>query len=237
MKISKLFHWLYALLMLLPAFFVGGRMAYTIFNKNAKDSYTGTKVNASDFVQVSFDDLVVNKTYRVSMINTDDSMTTTRIYVSNFKNYTLNIEYNEVTEMVLYKTSASYIVGLVNGVYSYFINGNMVEFTFVGYNVKGTSINYANFEEVFFNDNYYLDNAFDYSMAQLNELPLFSWAKDSFIVEPFQYITGLFGVPANSPISTLLSYWCAISIIWLVFDLLMYVPLLVHRWIDKGVLE
>ena len=41
MKVSKLFHWLYALLMLLPAFFVGGRMAYTIFNKNAKDSYSG----------------------------------------------------------------------------------------------------------------------------------------------------------------------------------------------------
>ena len=35
----------------------------------------------------------------------------------------------------------------------------------------------------------------------------------------------------------LLTYWTCISIIWLVFDVFMYVPLLVHRWIDKAKLE
>ena len=82
-----------------------------------------------------------------------------------------------------------------------------------------------------------LDNAFIYSVNQLNEVPLFSWAKTSFLVAPFQYIGALFGVPNDSPITTLMSYWLDISIIWLVFDLIMYVPLLVHRWLDKGVLE
>lgn len=38
-------------------------------------------------------------------------------------------------------------------------------------------------------------------------------------------------------IITLLTYWTCISIIWLVFDVFMYVPLLVHRWIDKAKLE
>lgn len=38
-------------------------------------------------------------------------------------------------------------------------------------------------------------------------------------------------------IVSMLSYWTIVSIIYLIFDVLMYVPLLVHRWIDKARLE
>lgn len=82
-----------------------------------------------------------------------------------------------------------------------------------------------------------LDNIFIDSVNNLNTLTLFSWASTSFLVAPFQYISNIFGVPSNSPLLTMLSYWLDISIIWLVFDLIMYVPLLVHRWLDKGVIE
>ena len=40
MKISKLFHWLYAFVMFLPVFFIGVRCGYVMLNKNAKDSYS-----------------------------------------------------------------------------------------------------------------------------------------------------------------------------------------------------
>lgn len=46
----------------------------------------------------------------------------------------------------------------------------------------------------------------------------------------------MFGLESEF-IGLLLSYWTSISIIWLVFDVFMYVPLLVHRWIDKAKLE
>lgn len=82
-----------------------------------------------------------------------------------------------------------------------------------------------------------LDNMFIDSLNNLNTLSIFSWASTSFLIAPFNYISNLFGVPTGSPISTLLSYWLDISIIWLVFDLIMYVPLLVHRWLDKGILD
>ena len=78
---------------------------------------------------------------------------------------------------------------------------------------------------------------FSDSVNNLNTDLLFSWASTSFLISPFQYIANLFGVPSTSPILTLLSYWLDISIIWLVFDLIMYIPLLVHRWLDKGILE
>lgn len=94
---------------------------------------------------------------------------------------------------------------------------------------------------VIFNENavssWSLDNVFIESINNINSVSLFSWASSSFLVAPFQYISDLFGVPSGSPITTLLSYWLDISIIWLVFDLIMYIPLLVHRWLDKGIVE
>ena len=123
MKISKLFHWLYAIIMLLPVFYIASRCLYVIFNKNA---------------------------------------------------------------------------------------------------VVTTGV---------------IDNVFIDSVNNINTITLFSWATNTFINAPFEYITDLFGIASNSPINTLLSYWLSISLIWLVFDLLMYVPLLVHRWLDKGIIE
>ena len=35
MKIKKLFHWLYAILMMLPVFYILSRCLFVIFNKNA----------------------------------------------------------------------------------------------------------------------------------------------------------------------------------------------------------
>lgn len=78
---------------------------------------------------------------------------------------------------------------------------------------------------------------FYYSVNQVSTNALFSWANTSFLVSAFEYIGNIFGVPSGSPLYTFFSYWLDISIIWLVFDVIMYVPLLVHRWLDKGVIE
>jgi len=94
---------------------------------------------------------------------------------------------------------------------------------------------------VIFNDNatasFDLIDTFVESVNSINTIGLFSWAQTSFLVAPFQYIGDLFGLPTSSPVLTLFSYWLDISIMWLVFDVIMYVPLLVHRWLDKGIIE
>lgn len=82
-----------------------------------------------------------------------------------------------------------------------------------------------------------LDTMFIDSVNNLNTELLFSWATNSFLNAPILYITDLFGIPQTSPIITLLSYWLSISILWLVYDVIMYVPLLTHRWLDKGIIE
>lgn len=94
---------------------------------------------------------------------------------------------------------------------------------------------------VIFNENasatFDLMNTFTESLNNLNTNALFSWAQSSFLIAPFTYIGDLFGLPNSSPILTLMSYWLDVSIIWLVFDVIMYLPLLIHRWLDKGVIE
>lgn len=69
------------------------------------------------------------------------------------------------------------------------------------------------------------------------DLPIFNWSYDSFLNVPLQYLGDLFGIPQYSSVLAPMSYWLAISVIWLVFDVVMYVPLLAHRWIDKARIE
>lgn len=61
------------------------------------------------------------------------------------------------------------------------------------------------------------------------------------ILHVYEYLVEtIFGVEAYSwgpNICRLLTYWTIISIVYLIFDVLMYVPLLVHRWIDKARVE
>lgn len=85
--------------------------------------------------------------------------------------------------------------------------------------------------------NYNIYDMFYYAVSEVNTMSLFSWARNTFLAQPILYITDLFNMPSNHEVITLLCYWLSISIIWLVFDLIMYVPLLVHRWLDKGVIE
>ena len=87
-----------------------------------------------------------------------------------------------------------------------------------------TMLDTTNYYDVFYN-----------AVDNVRDSVLFSWCNTSFLSTPITYISNLFGMPQNSPIITFLSYWLNISIIWLVFDVIMYIPLLTHRWLDKGI--
>ena len=53
MKISKLFHWLYAIVMLLPIFAIGITCGYAMFNKNAFQSYYGETINDKEKEEIT----------------------------------------------------------------------------------------------------------------------------------------------------------------------------------------
>lgn len=62
------------------------------------------------------------------------------------------------------------------------------------------------------------------------------------ICRVYMYLFGnVFGFDLNNDIfmvlGSMFTYWTCISIIWLIFDVFMYVPLLVHKWIDRAKVE
>lgn len=76
--------------------------------------------------------------------------------------------------------------------------------------------------------------------SQINEISFTNSGLTSSIKDVYQYLVdNLFGITEDYQyhIVRLLTYWTSISIIWLIFDVFMYVPLLCHRWIDKAKIE
>lgn len=74
----------------------------------------------------------------------------------------------------------------------------------------------------------------------LNEVTFSNGSLTETILNVYEYLCStIFGLTDDYlyHVPRLLTYWTCISIIWLVFDVFMYVPLLVHRWIDKAKLE
>lgn len=246
MKISKLFHWLYASIMLMPIFAIGTKCLYVALNKNAKDSYSESPVEEIVYTDVYYtnEDYYFNKSgsyvmNSTPMIKVDFIQLTTNNTdaQSYFNNNQSNIKY---FRLIYYATNQIRL-------YFYDINQTQLDYNtirdtnslFMYFTTRenGSFNNDNLFYQIRYNDYSYLDNVFYYAVDEIKDQPIFSWANDSFINQPITYIGGLFGLQSDSAIYTLLSYWLSISIIWLTFDLLMYVPLLVHRWIDKGVLE
>ena len=73
-----------------------------------------------------------------------------------------------------------------------------------------------------------VDNYFNYDNV-FNFGSLYSWLELSFFngTAPMGFFV----------FWHLLIYWLLTSLLWLLFDVLMYVPMLIHRWLDKAALS
>lgn len=254
MKISKLFHWLYAVLMFLPVFAIGTTCLINTFNMSAKEEsevvykYETNEVNSSE-------DLIEGNIYKFNLNNIDFPTTTNYAKVEYLQIETLSS--SATSNQNLFNTSYYSQIGFFN--YNgttriYFLNNssngnifyntsNIINIDIV-YNdtLLINNITYNNFSKcenlpIESVNSKNISNTFYKAIEQVENSTLFNWAYDSFLVVPFTSIFTLFGVPTNSVIMLMLSYWLSISLIWLVFDLVMYLPNLVHSWIDKGGIE
>ena len=285
MKISKLFHWLYALVMLLPIFAIGTSCLISTFNMASKEETEITYKYETNEVN-NITDLQINKLYHYDTLSLSDFYSDDEeyyydlyIYFAHFNTPTLYIDGPYLDEILNEgilederNTMSMYLVKPEGVDYllcslTYFYNNDIyvaigdlysdqMTFNDVDFFIKDIdSLNTFKEEYIEYNDNILptastyneilsvethnvsAQDVFYNSVDKVVQSPLFNWAYDSFLVAPFSFIVNLFSMPTNSVIVELLSYWLAISIIWLVFDLIMYIPLLVHRWLDKGVLE
>ena len=230
------------MVMFLPLFAIGASCLYVIFNKNAYLSYYGETINEDINNEVSYTGLHFNNRYKFSndigytsispreYIYTDYVV----VYGNNVLTYdnitSIQLSSSETTTYIALYNDGNYITAFTTELRSY-----VFEFNYIGQ--QDLNLFPYQFYSIEYNDYSYLDNVFYYSCEQFKSYTLFNWAKSSFLAQPITYITNLFGMDSDNFVIYLLSYWLDISIIWLTFDLVMYVPLLVHRWLDKGVLE
>lgn len=257
MKISKLFHWLYAILMLLPfAFFVPSCLYYCFNKYSTNENVTEITYKYESNNVYSNSDLIEGHVYRFHFEGAQPSFEC-RVLFGEILEVNV-LEYVELYTSSYNVTALSYTpyyYFLSNRFYAYAIGDTLsvayqdvseIDMIVTYKGMTGTFDNlYTFFEYTDFNvvDSVTNDvedtipNKINTSWNSVWDLPIFSWCKNSFVTIPFSYITGLFGVLPNSSINYVFTYFASMSIIWLVFDVILYVPLLVHRWLDKGIVE
>lgn len=252
-KISKLFHLLYAALLLAPVFAVGVSCVQTAFTGTGfvaeeRDFYTEKNSIAQNFmVDGQWYNLDISRSsenwgygsFYDSQILLWEETTSTPIYFSNFD--TLVLQYLE--------THSGMTISLENSLPTLsntFDLGSIYKFAFCpGYWEGDTVItlridtSISDIEKVLpviGNEEGYQD-IFYTSVGKVAKSDWFNWAQNSFIGDGFRYMGNIFGMPTDNPFYTFTCYWCAISILWLIFDVVMYVPKLAHRWLDRGAIE
>ena len=160
MKISKLFHWLYAILMLLPAFAIGVTCAYAIFNKNAYQSYAGKTLNESEYQHISVNNMEIGKDYYVITPTTYTFTTTqsnTQFIVSDVYLNDTQKNVNELRFYVINNNTTLSIQGIGTDGFIYQSNGTQtLKFRFNG--VNGTY--YINQIEQILYDKVYVTSTF-----------------------------------------------------------------------------
>lgn len=253
-KISKLFHLLYANLLLAPVFAVGVTCAQTAFTGNGLVAENNVIYTDTDSIHV--EDTKPDIWYNLNLNSIGDwgygELTDFDIFVVDNNSleqpymltnlYTGWFEYDSQTQhMKAYyespQSSSSSWFYLENFAYFAFrYRGSFTTEEQTNYPIN-TDIKYL--EEnlpVYALDKGYQD-VFYTSVDTVSQSPFFNWAEKSFIGDGFRYMGNIFGMPTDNPFYTFTCYWCAISILWLIFDVVMYVPKLAHRWLDKGAIE
>lgn len=273
MKISKLFHWLYAALMFLPLMFFLPSVLYYSLNKYATNTET-TTINykyKSNEVN-SLDDVIVGNIYDFNISGSADEFCNDLadiqfellyIYNYDFTKYQIELDENYILSSVessnvdvlwkiksswysyidLYFSSDGYLISntfnmpLDTETFNLHAIVKVLDKTGLISSLFISQTDYNEIESVSVNTNDTITDKVNRAFEGIFDLPLFSWTKTTFVSNAFIYIGGLFGIASTNPIVYLFGYWLSISLCWLVFDLMIYVPNLAHRWLDKGAIE
>lgn len=218
---------LFSIVMLLPFFSVLTRSLYVICNKNAYQSYSGTASGEYELVDslVAGEDYTFNKPYSENFqFNGDIYVDITNFATSNtgLENFYLNNS-DSINRLVFtITTNTGSKMELYNGTtyLDYWtIQPNMslfIEFTATANATLTDNTNIRQYSVT----NSTLDNAFEYSLNELENKDLFSWTKNTGTYTAINAMCT--GLEMQMPvIPVILTYWFLISVIYLVLDIVI----------------
>lgn len=223
---------IFAVVMLAPFFAVLSRCMYVTFNKNAKDSYSLLQNNEYQLVD---NQVTLKNNYMYMFTNNRDVYNTTslqRVYCTNFvaiSGFTNGDIPNNVTYFRVYYNSNNqvYTLHLHGDTDNYpslgtYANPSNKQFTFESTSEQ-TNTNYlTNIQLIQFGTQNTLDNAFEYSVNQLNEMQIFNWTTNTAIYTPINSMCSDLGFTQNdNVIALLLTYWAINTAIYIIFDIVI----------------
>ena len=236
---------IFGILMLAPFFSVLSRCLYVTCNKNAKDSYSDSYVKQVNEI-TALSNVIDNETYYVNNINiTQDypvysvGILYKSIDINVYETFGFSTTLNIVGfQLVRYQNNANafYTIPyyldndnvLQTGAQNWSGNGRtLTSFTYVADRTLSTANTYWKmtgstkmYNYVVLHDT--LDNAFEYSVNQLTQTPIFNWVQNTAIYTPVNAMTTGLGFDSNNNIvALLLTYWAILTAVYVLFDIII----------------
>lgn len=233
-KLTKLLKvGIFSLVMLAPFMAIASKVAYTTFNKNAKDSYYGQTINEKTETQITNIEDLKSSDYKFNnnIINLENTNGQFRINIKNFTSD--NITNGEQINNIRFysyptgnETTIMYAAFYIDNTFFISKNLNLQSIEFYCYIENFTYDNTSyepfitSFYKISYNKNSYLDNAFYYAIDQLQESELFNWTQNTAIYSGIYGLTN--GMGNNNPtMAILLTYWTITTCIYVIFDIII----------------
>lgn len=227
---------IYGFLLFMPLIAIGSTILYTTFNKNAYQSFTNedntktyvdnyTNGNTYYFNENGGENFNTNK-IPVEMLDLSTNKTELQSYYDNNEN---NIK---AFKLERYGTSfAIYFYDLADTQMNYSIlqQTNNLYLKFITKDTGQFGLNDTFYQ---LNDNNLLSNSFYYAVDKVEQSPLFNWAENSLIY------TGINNTCEQLSITTtfiplLLAYWLIISMIYILYDIVLMILIILHNKIHQ----
>lgn len=190
--------WLYVALLTIPFLSIISRVIYVQSNKNAYQSYSGQNVGGVENELISPSANMFNigddYTYINELIPSNSTSNRLEIIPTDNKFKLDNATYNDVSKLVWYKegnsTNYFYYIDTTNHYTNLNLNIVSISFNVASYSFQNNDfttpiLNY--FYKVVYNNDFYLDNVFTYSVNEIikennfGEIDFFQWFTDMFL--------------------------------------------------------
>ena len=235
---------IYAFLLFMPLLAIGVTCAYTIFNKNAYQSYGDNYVEKNITIQTQDD----SNTYYLNGQNVtwylNNNVYASQSYIYGFSDISLNL--NEIfnTNDLIYNGFRFYTS---KADFMYFYDTLGTEHTLRNYKNYFSTFTYTidlnTYTNKPYNTNYGnfvitllttapLSNVFYYSIDKVQESPLFNWAENSAIYTGMTTTCNALNITTPF-IPLLMTYWLIISVIYILYDIILIILHIFHKKIHQ----
>lgn len=234
---------IYGFLLFMPLLAILITCGYAMFNKNAYQSYYATTLNEETYINNNLSNIDNNQIYYLNTQNYENNT------VNAFELYTNDFEvvnngnlastqverFNSYSEIRIYcrNNNTPEFYGINNdNTYTWITNNSLFVCKFKINNKSGTINNPLGFYTIEYDNMSYISEVFYYSVNKAEESELFNWSKNSIIYTGIHNTCTQLSI-TNTFIPMLLAYWLIISVIYILYDIILMILIILHNRVHR----